>query len=56
MQLDFRKNLSNKDRIIRVIIGLVLLGMMAARIINGWWALVAGILAVSQFVEALLGY
>jgi hypothetical protein len=56
MQLNFRKNLSDKDRIIRIVIALVLLSLMAARVVTGWWALLFGLLAVSQFVEAILAY
>lgn len=56
MELDFQKNLSDKDRIIRVVIGFLLLGLMASRIVNGWWAVFTGLIAVSQFVEAILAY
>lgn len=56
MKLSFRKNLGNIDRIIRLVIGLVLLGLVAMRVTTGFWAFLAIILAISQFIEAALAY
>ncbi|MEM5795244.1 MAG: DUF2892 domain-containing protein [Bacillota bacterium] len=56
MHLDFEKNLGITDRGIRVSIGAILLGVVLMHIIVGWWATVAVIFALFQFVEAALGY
>lgn len=56
MQLDRKKNLGNLDRIIRVIVGLYLLGLIYTNSVTGLWAVVAFILALSQFIEAALAY
>ena len=56
MKLDWGKNLSNTDKIIRVIVGIVLLGLAYTRILSGWVSTVAVIIALSQFVEAYFSY
>jgi hypothetical protein len=56
LELDFQKNLGTTDRGIRVIIGLFLLGLVAVQYITGWWATIAVIFAVFQFIEAYFAY
>lgn len=56
MELSFRKNLGDVDRIIRIVIALVLLGLVAMRVTTGFWAFLAIVLAISQFIEAGLAY
>lgn len=56
MELDMRKNLSNTDRAIRVVIGLILFGLTFSPYVTGWWAVAAFVLAVSQFLEASISY
>jgi hypothetical protein len=56
LELDFQKNLGTTDRGIRVIIGLLLLGLVAIQNISGWWATIAVIFAVFQFFEAYFAY
>lgn len=56
MRLEFRKNLGDTDRVIRAVIGVFLLGWVLTGVATGWWAVVAGVLAVSQFIEAALAY
>lgn len=56
MELDLKKNLGNRDRVIRVIVGLLLLGLVFAKVMTGWWAAAAGLLAVFQFLEAYYAY
>lgn len=56
MVLDFRKNLGNADRVIRSIIGLVLLLLVFSKILTGWLTTIALIFALFQFVEAAMGY
>lgn len=56
LELDFRKNLGNTDRVIRIGIGLLILILVALRVIAGWLAVVAVLFAISQFIEGLAGY
>ena len=56
MAIDWKKNLGNVDRLIRVFISLVLLVLVGNNIIMGFAAIVAVVLAVSQFVEAAFSY
>jgi len=56
MKLDWEKNLSDTDRIIRVIIGFVLLGLAYTKVISGWLSIAVVIIALSQFVEAYFSY
>ena len=56
MELDFRKNLGGKDRVIRVAIALALLALAAGRFVTGWMAALAIVLALSQFAEGFAGY
>ena len=54
--LDWKKNLGNADRVTRVIIGLLLLGLAFTKALAGWWAVAAIIFALFQFIEAAFGY
>ncbi|SMC44480.1 YgaP-like transmembrane domain [Sporomusa malonica] len=54
--LDLRKNLGNTDRIIRSIIGIILLWLVISKSLTGWWTTIALVFAVFQFVEAVWGY
>jgi len=56
VHLQFKKNLGLIDRVIRVIIGLVLLVISMSGIITGWWASAAVVFALFQFLEAALAY
>jgi hypothetical protein len=56
LDLDFQKNLSTNDRIIRVAIGLLAMALVFARLTPGLWAGAAIVFALFQFVEAALGY
>ncbi|OPX83500.1 MAG: hypothetical protein A4E53_04585 [Pelotomaculum sp. PtaB.Bin104] len=56
MNLDWKKNLGNTDRLIRVAIGLLLMGLAYTKIITGWWATVGIIFALFQFIEAAFAY
>lgn len=51
-----KKNLGNTDRIIRIVIGFVLLGLALTKVITGWWAALAVLLALFQFYEAYAAY
>lgn len=56
MELNFKRNLSNTDRLIRFLIGIVLLALAFTRVITGWWANLAIVIAVFQFIEAFFAY
>lgn len=56
MELNFKKNLGDGDRSIRVVVGLFLVGLAISQYASGGWAIVAVIFALTQFVEACLGY
>ncbi|SFG28303.1 Protein of unknown function [Desulfotomaculum arcticum] len=56
MDLDWKRNLSNTDRMIRTAIGIMLLALVLTKFITGAWAVVAVIFALSQFVEAYFAY
>ena len=56
MVLDYKKNLSNIDRIIRATIGLYTLWLVYTGVATGWWAVAAFAFAVFQFIEAALAY
>ncbi len=56
MKLDWKKNLGNTDRLIRVIIGIVLFGLAYTKIISGWLSIAVVIFALGQFVQAYFSY
>lgn len=56
MDLDWEKNLGDIDRIIRAAAGAGLAGLVLTRTLTGPWAIITSILALSQFIEASLGY
>ena len=56
LQLDWEKNLGNTDRVIRAVLGLLLVGLAFTGTVTGWWAVAAVVLALFQFVEALFAY
>lgn len=56
MHLDWKKNLGATDRVLRVMAGFLLLGLVFTGIIKGWWAAAAAVLALFQFIEAVLAY
>lgn len=56
MILDYKKNLSTLDRIIRTAIGLYMLWLVYTGAATGWLASAAIAFAVFQFVEAALAY
>ena len=56
MELDWKKNLGNTDRVIRLVIGIILIGLVLMKTITGWWVVATIVLGVSQLIEAALGY
>ncbi|MCK8816922.1 DUF2892 domain-containing protein [Natroniella sulfidigena] len=56
MELDFEKNLGEMDRIIRLIIGFLLIFSVYYWNLVGWLAVVIVIVAISQFIEAAFSY
>lgn len=56
MHLDWQRNLSNTDRIVRTIIGFLLIALVLIKVIIGAWAYLAVILALFQFAEAFFAY
>ncbi len=56
MNLDWKRNLGNTDRIIRTLIGLLLLALVYTKAITGWWAVAAVAFALFQFIEAYFAY
>lgn len=56
VKLDWEKNLGTTDRIIRIVIGATLLGLVITKNVAGWWATGAVILAIFQFIEASFAY
>ena len=56
MVLNWKQNLGNTDRAIRTAIGILLLGLVFVKAITGFWAIVAVVFALSQFIEAYFAY
>lgn len=56
MKLDFQRNLGVKDRVIRIVIGLILVSLAMMRIATGWMASITIIIAVFLIFEATIGY
>ncbi len=57
MDLDYKRNLSNTDRAIRTVIGLLLLYMVYVRLITSLWVTTVAIaFAIFQLIEAAFGY
>ncbi|HEX3015366.1 MAG TPA: YgaP-like transmembrane domain [Desulfobacteria bacterium] len=56
MILNWRKNLGNTDRVVRIVIAVILVGLGITQTIPGWWAVAASLLGISQFIEAGLAY
>lgn len=56
VHLDLKKNVGATDRTIRALLGLMLLGLVLARVVTGWWAVAAAALSLSEFFTAYSGY
>lgn len=56
MDLDFKKNLNDRHRLVRLSIGILLLVLAYTRLLPGWWAILAIVFGVSQVIEAALSY
>lgn len=56
MHLDWKQNLGNTDRFIRTAIGILLLALVVTKVITGFWAVIAILLALFQFIEAFFAY
>ena len=56
MHLDWGKNLGNTDRLIRFLLALLLLALVFTKTITGWWAALAFLFSLFQFVEAAFAY
>lgn len=54
--LTFRKNLSDLDRLIRFIIGVVLLMLVYDRVLKGQTGLFATIIGISKIADSIMGY
>jgi len=54
--LYLRKNLSSIHRIIRVLIGMVLIGWSAISLTNSWWIAVISAIGGTQIIEGVIGY
>lgn len=58
MQLSFHRNLGNIDRIIRVMVGIVLLDLviLGPVVMSTWLSLLLGIFGAAMIVEGVLAY
>lgn len=56
VHLDWEKNLGNTDRLIRFLLALLLLALVFTKTITGWWAALAFLFSLIQFVEAAFAY
>lgn len=56
MEINLKKNLSNPHRLIRLVIGIILLVLVYSRVLYGWWAFLALVLGISQVIEAAYSY
>lgn len=56
MILEFKRNLGVTDRVIRIVIGLLLVSLVMMHIVIGWMVTVAIYLAGIVIFEAAIGY
>jgi len=56
MQLEFKRNLGVIDRIIRLVIGLILVSLVMLRIATNWMAPLALYIGGIIIFEAIIGY
>jgi predicted phage tail protein len=58
MHLAFHRNISNVDRIIRIIAGIVLiyLAVFNPFMMSSWLSLILGIVGVAMIIEGVLAY
>ena|GEM_PF-3075420 len=56
MQLEFQRNLGVKDRVIRIVIGLILVSLVMMRIATNWMIPSALYIAGVLILEATVGY
>jgi hypothetical protein len=57
LDFDYKRNLSNTDRAIRTVIGLLLLYMVYVRLITSLWVTTVAIgFAIFQLIEAAFAY
>lgn len=56
MILDWKKNLSNPHRLLRLAAAVILFVLAFSRLLTGWWTSFALVLGISQVIEAALSY
>lgn len=56
MRFDFTKNLTYGDRIVRFIIGSIIIELVGFKVLTGWWAIGAIAFAISLFLEGIFAY
>lgn len=56
MRLGFKRNLSNTDRVIRVVVSLALMLLPLLIPMSGGWAFLLYALGVFSLLQALVGY
>lgn len=54
--LYLRKNLNSIHRLIRVLIGVVLIGWSAISLTNSWWIAVLSAIGGIQIIEGIIAY
>jgi len=56
VQLEFKRNLGVKDRMIRIAIGLILVILVMMHVVTGWMSSSALFIAGLMIFEAVIGY
>ena len=56
MDLDFKKNIGNFDRIFRVAVGVLFIALALLKVVTGGWAIAATVFGLVQVAEGVLGY
>ena len=56
MDLDFKKNIGNYDRVFRVAVGVLFMALALLKVVTGGWAIAAVVVGLVQVAEGVFGY
>lgn len=56
MKLNFKKNLGQTDRVIRTLLGIILIALVVGKVLTGWLGILLTVFAIFLFVDAFFSY
>ena len=56
MEFNFKKNLGTTDRVIRTLLGIILIALVIGKVLTGWLGTLLIVFAIFLFVDAFFSY